>query len=113
MPKSGRGCIGLAKCTTSSGFCRSRSIRGRRRPPPSVVFGAIALIPVIELALRPALPLGVLEGHRDLFTVITVMSVLPLLIARLAVERDEARASEDRRRLLSAPIEHADHLVLI
>jgi len=80
---------------------------------PWVVFGAIALIPVIDLALRPALPLGVFEGHRDLFTVVTVMSVLPLLVARLAVERDEARAAEDKRRLLSAAIEHADHLVLI
>jgi PAS domain S-box-containing protein len=80
---------------------------------PWVVFGAIALIPVIDLALRPALPLGVFEGHRDLFTVVTVMSVLPLLIARLAVERDEARAAEDKRRLLSAAIEHADHLVVI
>ncbi|HEY7171785.1 MAG TPA: ATP-binding protein [Vicinamibacterales bacterium] len=80
---------------------------------PWVVFGAIALIPVIDLALRPALPLGIYEGHRDLFTVVTVMSVLPLLIARLAVERDEARAAEGKRRLLSAAIEHADHLVLI
>jgi len=80
---------------------------------PWVVFGAIALIPVIDLALRPALPLGVFEEHRDLFTVVTVMSVLPLLIARLAVERDEARGAENKRRLLSAAIEHADHLVLI
>jgi PAS domain S-box-containing protein len=80
---------------------------------PWVVFGAIALIPVLDLALRPALPLGAFEGHRDLFTVVTVMSVLPLLIARLAVERDEARAAEDKRRLLSAAIEHADHLVVI
>jgi PAS domain S-box-containing protein len=80
---------------------------------PWVVFGAIALIPVIDLALRPALPLGAFEEHRDLFTVVTVMSVLPLLIARLAVERDEARGAENKRRLLSAAIEHADHLVLI
>ena len=80
---------------------------------PWVVFGAIALIPVIDLALRPALPLGAFEGHRDLFTVVTVMSVVPLLIARLAVERDGARVADDRRRLLSAAIEHADHLVLI
>jgi PAS domain S-box-containing protein len=80
---------------------------------PWVVFGAVALIPLIDLALRPALPLGVFEGHRDLFTVISVLSVLPLLIARLAVERDEARSADDKRRLLSAAIEHADHLVLI
>jgi PAS domain S-box-containing protein len=80
---------------------------------PWVVFGAVALIPMLDLALRPVLPLGPLEGYRDLFTAITVLSVLPLLMARLAVERGGARAADERRRLLSAAVEHADDLILI
>jgi len=80
---------------------------------PWVVFAAVALIPVLDLALRPVLPLGPLEGYRDLFTAITVLSVLPLLMARLAVERGGAREADDKRRLLSAAVEHADDLILI
>ena len=80
---------------------------------PWVVFGAVALIPVLDLALRPILPLGALEGYRDLFTAITVLSVLPLLMARLAVERGGARTADEKRRLLSAAVEHAADLILI
>jgi PAS domain S-box-containing protein len=80
---------------------------------PWVVFAAVALIPVLDLALRPVLPLGPLEGYRDLFTAITVLSVLPLLMARLAVERGGARSADEKRRLLSAAVEQADDLILI
>jgi PAS domain S-box-containing protein len=80
---------------------------------PWVVFSAVALIPVLDLALRPVLPLGLLEGYRDLFTAITVLSVLPLLMARLAVERGGAREADEKRRLLSAAVEQADDLILI
>jgi len=80
---------------------------------PWVVFGAVALIPLLDFALRPALPLGALEGYRDLFTAITVLSVLPLLMARLAVERSGAQEADDKRRLLSAAVEQADDLILV
>src|SRR5204863_390390 len=56
---------------------------------PWIVFGALGLIPLADYGLRRAFPLGPLEGFRDLFTAITVFSVLPLLMARLAVERGE------------------------
>ena len=80
---------------------------------PWVVFGAVALIPLLDFGLRPALPLGPLEGYRDLFTAITVLSVLPLLMARLAVERSGAQEANDKRRLLSAAVEQADDLILV
>ena len=45
--------------------------------------------------------------------VITIFSVLPLLIARLAVENSGARQADHRRLLLAAATEHADDLISI
>src|SRR5581483_2856181 len=80
---------------------------------PWIVFGALGLIPIADYGLRKALPLGALEGFRDLFTAITVFSVLPLLMARLAVERGEAQQADSKRRLLAAATEHADDLICV
>jgi PAS domain S-box-containing protein len=80
---------------------------------PWVVFGVLGLIPLADYGLRRALPLGPLEGFRDLFTAITVFSVLPLLMARLAVERGEAQQADSKRRLLAAATEHADDLICV
>ncbi|HWW85453.1 MAG TPA: ATP-binding protein, partial [Vicinamibacterales bacterium] len=80
---------------------------------PWVVFGVLAFIPVLDYGLREALPLGPLDGFRGLFGSITIVSVLPLLMARLVVERDEAQNSKRRRRLLAAAIEHAEDLISI
>jgi PAS domain S-box-containing protein len=80
---------------------------------PWIVFGALGLVPVLDYGLRLALPLGALEGFRDLFTAITVFSVLPLLMARLAVERGEAQQADSKRRLLAAATEHADDLICV
>ncbi len=80
---------------------------------PWIVFGALGLTPVLDYGLRQVLPLGPLEPFRDLFMVITVFSVLPLLLARLVVERGEARAADRRRRLLATAIEQADDQIAI
>src|SRR5438552_5683641 len=80
---------------------------------PWVVFGALGLIPLADYGLRRAFPPGPLEGFRDLFTAITVFSVLPLLMARLAVERGEAQQADSKRRLLAAATEHADDLICV
>lgn len=80
---------------------------------PWVVFGAVGLIPLLDFGLRQVMPLGPLEGFRDLFTAITIFSVLPLLMARLAVERGEAREANTRRRLLAAATEQADDFIAI
>jgi PAS domain S-box-containing protein len=80
---------------------------------PWVVFGALALTPVLDYGLRQVLPLGPLEAFRDLFTAITVFSVLPLLMARLAVERGEVRLADGHRRLLATAVEQADDQITI
>jgi PAS domain S-box-containing protein len=80
---------------------------------PWVVFGALCLIPLFDYALRQALPLGPLETYRDLSTGITIFSVLPLLMARLAVEHGEAQQADRKRRLLAAATEQADELISI
>ena len=80
---------------------------------PWVVFTALGLIPLFDYGLRQALPLGPLEAYRDLSTAITIFSVLPLLMARLAVEHGEAQQADRKRRLLAAATEQADELISI
>lgn len=80
---------------------------------PWVVFIALCLIPIFDYGLRQALPLGPLETYRDLSTAITIFSVLPLLMARLAVEHGEAQQADRKRRLLAAATEQADELISI
>ena len=80
---------------------------------PWVVFTALGLIPLFDYGLRQILPLGPLEPYRDLSTAITILSVLPLLMARLAVEKGEAQQADRKRRLLAAATEQADELISI
>jgi PAS domain S-box-containing protein len=80
---------------------------------PWVIFIALGLIPLFDYGLRQALPLGPLEPYRDLSTAITIFSVLPLLMARLAVEHGEAQQADRKRRLLAAATEQADELISI
>jgi PAS domain S-box-containing protein len=80
---------------------------------PWIVFSTLCLIPLFDFALRRTLPLGPLETFRDLSTAITVFSVLPLLMARLAVEHGEAQQADRKRRLLAAATEQADELISI
>jgi PAS domain S-box-containing protein len=82
--------------------------------PPWVVFGALGALPIVDFGLRRAVPIAAsLEGFRDLSMVITIFSVIPLLIARLAVENSDARRSDRRRLLLAAATEQADELISI
>ena len=81
---------------------------------PWVVFGALAALPLVEYGLRQVIPIeSSLEGFRDLSMVITIISVLPLLMARLAVENSDARRADGRRLLLAAAMEQADDLISI
>ena len=92
----------------------SETERHALRPSrPWVVFTALGLIPLFDYGLRTALPLGPLEAYRDLSTAITIFSVLPLLMARLAVEHGEAQQADRKRRLLAAATEQADELISI
>jgi PAS domain S-box-containing protein len=80
---------------------------------PWVIFATLALLPIVDFALRRAVPPAALGGSRDLSTAVSIISVLPLLLARLAVERAELRQADDRLRLLAAAVEQADELILI
>ena len=80
---------------------------------PWVVFSALCLIPLFDYGIRQVVPLGPLEDFSDLSTAITIFSVLPLLMARLAVEHGEARQADRKRRLLAAATEQADELISI
>jgi PAS domain S-box-containing protein len=87
---------------------------------PWVIFSGLALIPLLDYVLRTANPSDALGGFRDLSTAVTVVSVLPLLMARLAVERAELhemgaelKKADSKVQLLAAAVEHADELVVI
>jgi PAS domain S-box-containing protein len=80
---------------------------------PWVIFIGLALLPVIDYALRRALPAGRLDPFQDLSTVVAIVSVLPLLTARLAVERAELRQVDAKLRLMGAAVEEANDLIAI
>ena len=87
---------------------------------PWVIFCGLVLVPVLDAVLRMVHPAQGLGGFRDLTMAVTVVSVLPLLMARLVVERGELdemgialRKTDAKLQLLAAAIEHADELVAI
>jgi hypothetical protein len=59
------------------------------RPRPWVIFTAVALLPFLDYGLRRIAPDDAFSGFRDLSIAITIISVLPLLVARIAAERAE------------------------
>ena len=80
---------------------------------PWLILAVLVLIPALDYALRGALPGGAVTGSRDLATAVTVVSVLPLLLARLAVEQSQLRHTDDQLRLLAAAVEQADEQIVI
>jgi PAS domain S-box-containing protein len=80
---------------------------------PWVIFGGLALLPLIDYALRRAAPPGPMDNIQDLSTAVAIVSVLPLLMARLAVERAELRTVDGKLRLMGAAVEEARELILI
>jgi PAS domain S-box-containing protein len=80
---------------------------------PWVIFGGLALLPLIDYGLRRAAPDGSMDNFQDLSTAVAIVSVLPLLMARLAVERAELRTVDAKLRLMGAAVEEAHELILI
>jgi PAS domain S-box-containing protein len=80
---------------------------------PWVIFGGLALLPLIDYGLRRASPAGPMDTFQDLSTAVAIVSVLPLLMARLAVERAELRTVDSKLRLMGAAVEEASELILI
>ena len=83
------------------------------RPRPWVIFTAVALLPFLDYGLRRISPDEVFNGFRDLSTAITIISVLPLLVARIAAERAELQQAGATMRLMVQVIEQAKDLILV
>src|SRR4051812_8914491 len=83
------------------------------RPRPWVIFTAVALLPFLDYGLRRVAPDETFSGFRDLSTAITVISVLPLLVARIAAERAELRQAGATMKLLAQVLEQTEDLILV
>ncbi len=83
------------------------------RPRPWVIFTAVALLPFLDYALRRLSPETASGGFRDLSIAVTLVSVLPLLVARIAAERAELQQAGGTTRLLAEVIEQAQDLILV
>ncbi len=83
------------------------------RPRPWVIFTAVALLPFLDYGLRRLVPDAASAGFRDLSTAVTLISVLPLLIARIAAERSELQQAGTTTKLLADVIEQAQDLILV
>ena len=80
---------------------------------PWVIFSGLALLPLIDYGFRRAAPAGTLLPFHDLSMAVAIVSVLPLLMARLAVERAELRQVDAKLRLMGAAVEEANELIVI
>jgi two-component system NtrC family sensor kinase len=80
---------------------------------PWVIFAGLALLPLIDYLLRRAVPAGAFAPFQDLSMAVAIVSVLPLLMARLAVERAELRQVDAKLRLMGAAVEEANELIMI
>ena len=76
-------------------------------------FAGLALLPLIDYGLRRAVPAGAFAPFQDLSMAVAIVSVLPLLMARLAVERAELRQVDAKLRLMGAAVEEANELIVI
>jgi len=83
------------------------------RPRPWVIFTAVALLPFLDYGLRRISPDAPSGGFRDLSIAVTLISVLPLLVARIAAERAELQQAGGTTRLLAEVIEQAQDLILL
>jgi len=83
------------------------------RPRPWVIFTAVAMLPFLDYGLRRMLPEETIKGVRDLSTAVTFISVLPLLVARIAAERAELQQASGTTRLLAQVMEQARDLILV
>ena len=78
-----------------------------------MIFAGLALLPLIDYGLRRAVPAGAFAPFQDLSMAVAIVSVLPLLMARLAVERAELRQVDAKLRLMGAAVEEANELIVI
>jgi PAS domain S-box-containing protein len=82
------------------------------RPRGWVIFSAVALLPFLDFGLRQLAP-DSFPAFRDISTAVLIISVLPLLVARIAAERAELQVAGSTTRLLAQVIEQAQDLILV
>jgi PAS domain S-box-containing protein len=80
---------------------------------PWIIFSGLALLPLLHYGLRRISPVTPLNGFQDFSMAVAIVSVLPLLMARLAVERAELRQVDAKLRLMGAAVEEANELIVI
>jgi len=81
---------------------------------PWVIFAVLALLPLVDVGLRTFFPIeGAVARYRDLSMAVTVVSVLPLLMARLAVARTDLHHADGKARLFSGAVEQAADLIWV
>src|SRR5258706_2565875 len=85
----------------------------KARPRPWVIFTAVALLPFLDFGLRYLVPDGGAKAFRDLSTAVTLISVLPLLVARIAAQRPELQQASTTTKLLAQVIDQARDLILV
>ena len=83
------------------------------RPRPWVIFTAVALLPFLDFGLRHLVPDEASKSFRDLSTAVTLISVLPLLVARIAAERAELQQASSTMKLMAEVLEQARELIVV
>jgi PAS domain S-box-containing protein len=83
------------------------------RPRPWVIFTTVAMLPFLDFGLRRLVPDETLSSVRDLSTAVTLISVLSLLVARIAAERAELQQAGSTTWLLAQVLEQAQDLILV
>jgi PAS domain S-box-containing protein len=78
-----------------------------------VIFTVVALLPFLDFALRHVAPDEANQTFRDMSTAIAIVSVLPLLVARIAAEKAELQQAGSTMKLLAQVIEQAQDLILV
>ncbi len=102
----------LAPASDRGESASTESRKELTRPRPWVIFTAVAMIPFLDFGLRRITPADA-SGFRDLSTAVTFISVLPLLVARIAAERAELQQADGTMRLLTQVIEQAQDFILV
>jgi PAS domain S-box-containing protein len=102
----------LAPTSNDEDEAASDSHEELTRPRPWVIFAAVALIPFVDFGLRLLTP-DAARGPRDVATAVTFISVLPLLVARIAAERAELQQADGTMQLMTQVIEQTQDLILV
>ncbi len=81
---------------------------------PTLLFAAIAIVPIIGYGYRYVLPFGdPIDEYREVATAAELVIGLGLMVIRLIVEQHATERAEARMRLVAAALEQVDELIVI